>query len=308
MSFDARATVVIVPTFHPDEAVLRNISSFFAQADRVIVVDDGSGASYDAILEAAANLGAEVLRSGENNGIAAAINRGAAHALQSQSTKFILTVDQDSQLSAGYVESAIRTFSSASRAAVRVGAVSASHIASWRSTVERSESGFPVPAEPIQSGMLVDEAVWRKLGGLTESLFIDGVDEDFALRIRAAGWSIVCGEGCKLQHSLGDRTLATVCGTPIKVGSRTFSFSYHGPERRYYITRNRVILFRRFTRQFPQWAARKMVAEVKSFTLCLIFGGQRKRQLRAFVAGLRDGRRGVGGRISDRQRRFISNR
>ena len=87
-------------------------------------------------------------------------------------------------------------------------------------------------------GALMKSETYQKLGPFEDQLFIDGVDTEYALRMRAAGYKIV-ESNVVLNHSLGKMTPHTFAGRHIFVTN-------HNPQRRYFITRNRIVLLRRY--------------------------------------------------------------
>ena len=70
----------VMSTFRPNQDVVGTVRGALDQLDGLIVVDDGSGSAAHTVLESLADLGATVLRQDSNTGIAAALNRGVAHA------------------------------------------------------------------------------------------------------------------------------------------------------------------------------------------------------------------------------------
>ena len=93
----------VISTFRPGASALAAVTSVQEQVDGVIVVDDGSGEASAAALERLRDLGAHVSASAENLGIAASLNRGIREA-RARGARHVLTLDQDSEVPAGFVE------------------------------------------------------------------------------------------------------------------------------------------------------------------------------------------------------------
>jgi putative flippase GtrA len=90
-------TAVLIPAYKPDERMLQLIEALKAAGfARLIVVDDGGGATYAPIFERAAQLGAEVLTHSANRGKGAALKTGLAHILEGEPCP-VVTVDADGQ-------------------------------------------------------------------------------------------------------------------------------------------------------------------------------------------------------------------
>ena len=54
--------IAVVPAYHPDDRFHARLSALAAQVDRVIVVDDGTGADPGGVFERVAESGATVRR------------------------------------------------------------------------------------------------------------------------------------------------------------------------------------------------------------------------------------------------------
>lgn len=273
-----RAVVVaVVPTFRPGSDVLDNVDPLFAQCRRVIVVDDGSGDAADDVLTALEGRGADVVRLGRNGGIAAALNVGVQRALDDSSTDYVLTVDQDTRISDEFVVRATdkhRTH----RAAGTVGIVVPGFV-SGRAVRASGRSGEEeLPMEPIQSGMLIGRQVFAEIGFFREEFFIDCVDTDFFLRAANGGFLTVLCSACSLQHELGT-TRATLPSRP--------GIAVHPAFRRYYITRNRLVLMREHGWRDTRWLRYTIFTELAGLALVLALDSRRRAQMRAVLAGLR---------------------
>lgn len=96
--------------------------------------------------------------------------------------------------------------------------------------------------------------------------------------------------GCQIGHQLGERRR-------VRLGWISRELSFHGPVRRYYITRNRVLVFREYAWGFRRWSVLMAMAECRGLLKNLIFGRERALQLVAIVAGAWDGITGRDGKI-----------
>ncbi|MDQ7991138.1 MAG: glycosyltransferase [Propionicimonas sp.] len=94
---------VLIPAYEPTARLaevvsgLRRLSPDLA----IVVVDDGSGPSYDPFFQAAAEAGAQVLRHPVNLGKGAALKRGLRHLLASRPGEDVVTADSDGQHTPG---------------------------------------------------------------------------------------------------------------------------------------------------------------------------------------------------------------
>ena len=269
---DPPAVVAVVPAYQPGPNLLELVASLVPQVTRVVVVDDGSPPGQET-LDAAADRGAHVLRHDTNRGIAAALNTGIRSALATDGTVAVLTVDQDSQVPGGYVAALLDTWAQAEQDGLRVGIVAPEHV-----------TGLPDQARgrpPVQSGQLIPIATLRHVGDFDEDLFIDGVDDDFALRCLDAGLTLF--------------DTADVYSNGVTLAGRTVSLTRSAPFRYYYLTRNRTRLIGRHARRHPRWSAGQVVGVAGHLGLVVAFDPERGTRAREAWRGLRDGLRGRTG-------------
>lgn len=287
----ATRIVAVVSVFHPQTEVAVNVAAIAAQATETIVVDDGSGAGYDDARSAITATGARLIVLEENVGIAAALNAGVK-AVQLHDGDVVITFDQDSAPPAGFITALVETLHDATRSGLEVAIVAPATFAGVDQTGGELANGMPEALRPIQSGMLVTASSLRKVGLFDEGLFIDLVDVEFYLRIRAAGMASVAVRGLDLPHELGAFQSMTVLG-------RRVSTTLSTPFRYYYRSRNRVIVTRRFRAGARRLLRQEAFRDSVHFVLATVFASRRGAFLTLLRRGRRDGRRGITGRMPD---------
>lgn len=296
----AGGVCAVIVTLHPEPALLAEaVAAIAPQVDAVVLFDNGSGeAALAALRGVAAVHGCVLLENGVNVGLAAGFNRGIAHA-RAAGHEFVLLLDQDSVAAPGMV-AALRGAFGALSARAKVGALGPC-FEDPRSGLRAPfvRIGFPFnrklaggPGEYVEcdflisSGCLLPLPVLDQVGDMDEQLFIDNVDLDWSFRARAAGYRLfgVCDAG--MRHSIGDRVL------PSRWASA--GILVHGPGRLYYIMRNRVLLYRR--RHVPRrWIAQDLPRLCGKLLRMSLLVRPRRANLRAMLAGLRDGVAGRSG-------------
>lgn len=267
-----RGIAVCIVTYNPEPARFSEcLSAVAGQAEQVFVVDNGSS-EVGKVEELCREYGnALVLPLGENKGIAAALNIGCA-AADEKSCAAVLTLDQDSVCEDGLVEKL------AAHLSKDVGIA-----APWISY--RGNEGYydlpqdgPYEAEwTITSASLTSLDAWREIGGFDETLFIDSVDRDFCIRLRRAGYRVVIDPAVSLSHELGDMRCVRILGRVIHVTN-------HNSFRKYYIARNKILLFRKG--EIPLRTCLK--EEIQEATKVL-FEQNRLSKVGAIVRGVHDG-------------------
>ena len=300
--------IAVIPTFRPDEALLVGIRALLPQVAAIIVVDDGSPNDPVGILESAGKLGCEIVRSPSNDGIAAALNIGIRMAI-ADSADFVLTLDQDTVLPGHYVSDCEAAFRIAAPA-TRLGVVCTDRVNGQPSIPEHyTAEGLGLVREAIQSGFLISAECLAECGLFDERLFIDCVDTEFCLRIAQYGYRIAVGPGTDISHSLGEQVALRPFGMArFDERGRQRTYEYHGPTRRYFITRNNIDLFLRYSRIRPRWVLSAIKREIGPTCTTIVSGPRRWRQLVATVIGAAHGLTHTRGPLSPRLRRMLVGR
>lgn len=285
------AVAAVVTAFEPDNRLISVCASVRHQVDLVVVVDDGSPAVDERVLEGCRDLGVVVVRHEVNRGIAAALNTGV-RAVRADArggpAADVLTLDQDSALPAGYVDALTAAAARARAAGVLVAMVGPEGASGVRRAAARAGGPVTYSREPIQSGLLVPATTFAEIGLFAEDLFIDGVDSEFYLRARAHELRAIVAPGAMLEHRLGRRHAVAVAG-------RRFEVVHAAEFRYYYIGRNRVLLCRRYWRSEPMWVVTSVARDLRHIAVVTLLVPGRRQRLRVFGRGLRDGMRGVVG-------------
>jgi rhamnosyltransferase len=276
----------VVVTHFPGLACADNLRALSTQVAKILVVDNGSSPeSFDRLAGVLRELDAAVIRMGRNAGIAAALNAGLAYARQ-EGYSWLATFDQDSVVTPGM----IAEMAAASRAHPHM-----DHIAILSPLYADLGSGLVVR----QRGRRGRDPMWRTLvttmssgnlvwieaafaaGGWEERLFIDYVDHEFCLRLRRLGWQIVEARCARLHHSLGLSAVHRLMGVPVSVTN-------HSSARRYYISRNRVIMWRRYWRAEFRWCLLDFRGFLRETCGILLFEQDRLQKIAMTVRGMID--------------------
>jgi rhamnosyltransferase len=269
-------------TFNPDASVIDNIEQLCPQLEWLVVLDNGSRSNALApVREASNRLGFELIEIGMNLGIAAALNRGVERA-RSLKAECVALFDQDSTAESRLIDALLKSYAAGS-AIRQVAIVSAKHLSrdtrAWMRPVFAADGG---PLVAITSGSLMPLSIFNTCGPFEEDFIIDCVDAEYCLRVRSAGFTIrVCEEGI-LWVTLG-------FPRPFKVfGRALFSATNYSPGRRYYNTRNRLIIVKRYWRLYPRWCYLCLRGFLKEVVIVAIAEQQRMLKLKRIVLGIRD--------------------
>jgi rhamnosyltransferase len=241
----------VVITFCPPSAVIENLEKLRPQVGGLVVVDNGSPADLLVPLRAAAHrLRFTLVENDLNVGIAAALNSGVRWA-QAHGYSCVLLFDQDSTVTGIFCRLMLAAYEShALRDKVAV--VTPSQVE--KSTGRRrgqswAKDGGPLVA--ITSGSLMPVAIFDQCGWFQEELVIDCVDHEFCLRARSLGFTLAECREAVLMVAVGSGSIHQAFG--LTISARNYS-----APRRYYLTRNRLVMVLRFWRQHPGWCCRAL--------------------------------------------------
>jgi rhamnosyltransferase len=297
--------IAVVPTYHPDHDVVSNMRGLIGQVDRLIVVDDGSGASAAGVLDEIARLGASTLVLDRNRGIAGALNAGVREAL-ADGADFVVTTDQDTLLPAGYIEASLATFAQANPV-TRLGIVCADRVNGQPSLPTwTSPEGLGLVPEAIQSGFVIAREVFDRAGLFDERLVIDCVDTEYCIRVRDRGFRIAIARGTDIAHELGEMVPFRPFGLRLPNRTGAFEYQYHSPFRQYYIVRNNIDLVYRTLRRHPRWAMAVVKRQIGPAIDAIVSGPQRWRHTVATVVGAVHGFFRVRGRIPAALQQYLT--
>ena len=279
----------VTVTYQPTASLLDNVAALRPQTDALVIVDNGSNAEAMRLIEEAEHkFGCVVFRNGRNLGIAAALNIGVRYA-RSRGYEWVALFDQDSSVPSLFMSSMLRTAMDRNKS--RVAIIAPQY-------VDRSSSvAMPLAKDrkgnilsSMTSGSLIPVELFRQCGEFDESLFMDYVDHEFCLRVRNMGFVIVQSPEARLLHSLG-------AAAPHHFFGKTFLTTNHRAERRYYMTRNRVWLYKRYFSKDISWTfkdARSLLGETINI---LLVEDSKMRKMGNILLGVKDA---MAGRLGHR--------
>lgn len=279
------SVAVVVSLYNPPNDLPARAARWLTEVGPVVAVDDGSRkADSHSVLQALDAAGVQVLRNGTNQGIAHSLNRGISFARSHFSPGWFLTMDQDSDMPRGYMESAFAEYGEL-RTTGRIGMICPGKLNGVQMELLSKYSTIEECFDPICSGSLVKDEMLRDIGGFREDFFIDVVDSEFNARARSRGWVLMMAHDCNLIHSLGTARPMRVLGWHVRLPSRKLYVHYHAPFRLYYMSRNTLVLCSQYFRNQPTWTARRLFIQVEMDCVRLAFGPDRRKHLRALLRG-----------------------
>lgn len=274
---DHRVCAVVV-TYHPTSQMIDNLADIFAQTQGLVVVDNGSdAASIERLRQASQNCPFHLIENGTNLGLAEALNQGVRFA-RSKDFPWVILFDQDSRITPNFIDQMFASWR-AHPQRERIGAMHPKYIdpiTGIEPNVFRAPDGGPITS--MTSGALMPTWIFDEVGWFPAEYFIDQIDTEYGYRIRAAGFLNADSREAVLLHS---------AGSPKRIRFLGFSFepTYHSALRRYYFTRNRIVVYRKYFRTFPRFVSRSIYIAFRETIKCFVAEPNRARKFRNVLLG-----------------------
>ena len=239
--------------FNPRVDRLRELQGLLrGEGIELFIVDNSSANGAEIAAEFADDADTNILHNRKNMGVATAVNQLVQQA-RNLGAPYIMSIDQDALFAQGFALEMLAHFETLRASQPSLGALGAkvfdvgknSHEPfvrfnfSWQAPDDRcAPLHFPYTAADflITSGTVMSVECVESVGAMREDLFIDNVDLDWSFRAKSQGWSLVGCETSVIYQEIG----AGVIRVPLLgINVRT-----HSPLRYYYMTRNRLFLYR----------------------------------------------------------------
>lgn len=281
---NSQDVVAVVVSYNGLQKTRQAVKALRSQVGHIHIVDNGSEAESLSVLEQLEREpGITVESLGENRGVGYALNRGIERARQMDCT-WLLTMDQDSVVDGSLIE--------AYRAAAEQDPARVCLAPRIATNGRRKDAAGGVISYAITSGNLVKLSLFDQIGGYDEGFFVDGIDFDFCLRLRRAGYAVHRVPAARMQHQLGD---------PVDLPKAVRKhYARHAPVRRYYMYRNFLYLAERYFFQFPGFLGKLGLSHLLLLPLIGFFDASPLASYRAIARGVWDYARGKVGRYEER--------
>ncbi len=288
-------TCAVVITFQPDEQIAERLATLRGQVSEIVIVDNSDATRSDLLEEVCARQNYRLIRNGENLGVGAALNQGFAAAAQ-RDFQWVLCLDQDSVLFPDLLSILCEAYS-AYRGDAPIGIVSSYYGIPPMPGVEPQfdEKLYSEVLTAITSGSLVSVKAFDRAGNFREDFFIDSVDHEFCFRLLERGYRVLLTRKQGMQHSFG-------APASKKFLWKRPATSNHSAVRRYYMSRNRLLVFREYASRHPAWVQEMRRSHLRDVIRWCLVEDDRLRKIYATLLGTFHALRGRTGKL---QSRFI---
>jgi len=288
----------IVVTYFPDEHFIERLDQIRTQVARTIIIDNTGEANPSSLLDSMVIEGVELNRNRENLGIAEALNQGLFNAI-ALGFDWTITFDQDSWVHPDLVNTLIDIYQQQAKPEL-IGIIGCNieDSGTHKSPNKYKADGqtFTETGVVITSGAMMSVAVFTAAGPFRSDFFIDFVDMEYCLRLRKLGYKVLTSTAPLMVHALWEATFFSFGNGPAVF---SLVLTNRPPLRRYYMTRNAILVAKCYYRLAPEWGIRTL-ASILLFAMIKIplEKQNRAKKFRATVWGAFDALRGKTGKTT----------
>lgn len=282
----------VIVSYNPElDNLLKLIEALKVQGVSPVVVDNGT---LDKDVADMLSISCHVILMDDNVGIAKAQNVGIDFC-RSKGCEYVIFFDQDSDISASFVDALLSDYTKASQTSdgkvASIGPVfTDSRYGFYYKVIKLDKLGFRKKVDPqyesepfevsliISSGSLIPIAILEDVGYMDEKLFIDYVDTEWCLRAIAKGYKIYVATSAQMSHAIGDKMVSAL----------GFNIPVHSPFRRYYRVRN-ALIFSRMSHVPVIMKVRDNIFNVIHQGILIMTQKNKKAYVKSMVKAIKDG-------------------
>ena len=272
-------TLGIIVAYNPEiELLIKNAKAAISQVDEILIVNNSN---YDINLDIY-NIGnINIINNNSNLGISKALNIGIDYAKE-HNYDYVLLLDQDSTLTDNFIKNMLDGFKQEDVCMICPNVV---YIDGKNNKINENMK-FEKIELGITSGSLLNMNVLNQIKFenniiFNEDFFIDYVDFDFSLTIRNKGYLILRCNESKLYHRLGNVKT-------YKFANLEVHPTNHNYIRRYYITRNRMYMWKKYVISNSKFVIKDIIRFIYEIILIILFEDNKLKKLKSVIRGLED--------------------
>jgi rhamnosyltransferase len=275
----------IIVTYNPQKGFFDKLAYTSSLVNKVLIADNSTQDDLQKkVLELKNKYkNIEVISNKDNLGIASALNQGVNYAIENN-YDWVLTLDQDSFYESNPIPEMFKVYDEYSQKD-KVFMLSSSFYNPGLKMMQTKiipGKNYKELEVTMTSGNLVKVDIFKKLGLFDESLFIYHVDNDFCLKCSNSGYKILEVYKAILMHSEGNLKQYRLFG-------KTFTTTNHSPMARYYISRNLVILTKRYFFSNSMFITKLIIRYLILMAKVLCFENDKFLKLKLTFKGFIDG-------------------
>lgn len=272
-SWESMGIAAAVIWYNPDKNNILNIKSYIDYIEKLYIIDN-SREDHQKLLKELENLKIDYIFNGKNLGIAKALNIACDKA-KTGGYNWILTMDQDSSFNGKIIKQYLKIFRYTENK--EVGIISPLHLLKNDIRKIDEKKIFIKTDNVMTSGNFLNLDIWEKIGKFDETLFIDEVDSDFCYRLTENKYKILQLNKIEMFHELGNLEKR-------RFFTKKISILNHNYIRKYYITRNRFYMLKKY----KKYRKRYIYYILNDFFKVILYERDKKRKLTYMFRGMND--------------------
>lgn len=273
----------VIVSYNDYDALNNCINSIDEQVNNIIVVDNSTNGK-----EFFSDKKVTHINNQTNIGLAKALNMGINKALDIGSD-WVLLLDQDSVVDKGMIKNMLISYDESNdkkSIAEIVPTIYDNNLNKYIPSLLYNKFSIKKIFTPdedsfvdfqITSGSLIKRDVLENIGLMDDTLFIDYIDFDFCFRVKKQGYKILLSSKALLNHSLGEKNKMFF-----------LEFREHNPIRVYYQMRNRMIIIKRFRKEFPFFMLNEFRRMILKLFKIILLESNKKMKLVNYFKGFGD--------------------
>lgn len=223
----------VINIYYPEISFFSYLSNNANYFDKIFIMNNGASIDFEDFIDLKIKNKIEVMHD-RNFGVSKSFNRGIRKAL-AQGYDFIILLDQDTKIISSITPVIENINNNINKKEL--------YFLNWNKKKIKNVSAKyhkSQPRETISSGTIITKKIIHDIGYMDESLYIDLVDTDYALRAKKKKYELLITNHIFLDHEIG-RPKSTNLPFRKKIGS-----SNHSESRRFFKSRNSIIIFKRY--------------------------------------------------------------
>ncbi len=273
-------TCAVIVTYYPDKDIASRLRRIQKQLPSIIIIDNASSKTCLSVLrEFSLSPTVDLLENNENEGIGKALNQAASLAITS-GFSWVLMLDQDTLIHGDMFDTLVTIYKATGGRSPCIGSNywDVSKNKEFLRCGSRTDREFVERRTVITSGTLLRLDLFKRIGSFREDYFIDSVDHEYCLRIRANGLPVVISCQQLMSHSIGSTDSRE---------SRLLAFD-HPPVRKYYMARNTLVTLKCYIAREPAWAVCQLARLIVEFLSIALLERDKRNKASAFGRGISD--------------------
>ena len=283
----------VIVTYNPDTAFPDRFGMIVEQVGSVVIVDNGSEPpALDMLQSLPPRESTHLIFNEENIGLASALNKGVERARE-LGADWVLLLDHDTEPAGDMVESLAGVYDDYPQKE-KLAVIGSNYYnldpQQPEYTFKPGDHSWVERKTVITAGSLIPLGVISRIGSFRDEFFIDHVDDEFCFRVRRYGFAVVMTRSALMKHAIGIRGRHRLPGYTVET-------SGHSPQRRYYMSRNFVVMAKEYLFREPAWLIWKKYKLLKAVILIAAFEKDRANKLHHMLKGVWHGVIGQLGKL-----------